>query len=259
MHKKKQSHYPIFIAILVLSVAGTALAASPDEIQVYNDAINKQGESSLDIHTNYVISGAKTAAWPGDTPSDHSFRVTPEFAYGLTENWEFGAYLPFLMESNGTKHIEGAKLRLKYLSAPKDSSFYWGLNGELGRVSFRSAEQNWNVELRPILGYRAEKWHFTVNPILGWALSGTQSRVPGFSPAFRVSYVLKEDLSVSLEHYADLGNLNNILPYSQQTHNTYAAIDTVVAGHNINFGVGKGWNANSDKWTVKAIINVPFK
>lgn len=246
-------------AISGLLLAGAALASSSDEIQVYDDEINKPGQVGLELHTNYVSSGAKTPAWPGDAPSDHSLRVTPEFSYGLTDTLEAGAYLPLLRESNGDSHLEGAKLRLKYISAPKDAPYYWGLNWELGRVTFRSAEQHWNMELRPIMGYKINKWQFAVNPMLEFALSGTHSNVPDFSPAVRASYELKEELSVSLEHYAGLGPLNNIAPYSQQTQNTYAVVDTVIAGYNVDFGVGKGWNANSDKWTIKAIINVPFK
>jgi len=246
-------------AISSLLLTGNALASSGDEIQVYDDAIGKPGEIGLDIHANYVPSGKKTPDWGGDAPSHHSFRVTPEFNFGLTETLEAGLYLPFLRESNGDSHLEGAKVRLKYLTAPKDSAYFWGLNGELGHVSLRSAVQRWNLEVRPIIGYKINKWQFTVNPILGFELSGTHSNVPEFEPAVRASYELHEDLSVSLEHYAGLGPLNNIAPYSEQSHITYVVVDTLVAGHNVDFGVGKGWNANSDKWTIKAIINFPIK
>jgi hypothetical protein len=257
MLNKKQLRSQIIIAILGLSAAKAALAATADEIQVYDDASAKVGAYELAVHVNHVMSGTQTPAWPGDAPSDHSSRITPEIAYGLNEHWDWGGYLPLLRESNGNTHLEGAKLRLKYVSAPKDSAFYWGLNGELGVVSVRSADHSWNTELRPILGYRGEKWHFTLNPIVGWTLASGQSRVPDFSPAFRASYALKEDLSVSLEHYADLGKLNNILPGDQQGHTTYAVVDTTIAGYDLNFGIGRG-NANADKWTVKAIIGVPL-
>jgi hypothetical protein len=249
----------IFVpAILGISLTGNVLAATGDEIQVYDDDINKPKEFSLELHSNYIISGSKTPAWEGDAPSHHSFRITPEFAYGLTETLEAGLYLPLLRESGQDVRLEGAKLRLKYLSAPKDVPYYWGLNGELGHVSLRSAEQHWNMELRPIFGYRMDKWQFTVNPTLEWALSGVHDNVPEFSPALRVSYALKEELSLSLEHYAELGKVNHLLPSSQQTQTTFIALDTNVSGHDLNFGVGKGWNGNSDKWTVKAIVNMPF-
>jgi len=245
------------IAAVVLLSGGAARAASNDEIQVYDDTINKPGELGVDVHTNYVVSGLKMPQWPGDSPSNHSFRATPEFNYGLSDGWDAGLYLPFLREANGGRHLEGVKLRLKYVSAPKDSVFYWGCNEELGRVSLRSSDQHWNLEVRPIFGYHMEKWHFTVNPALGVPLTGPGGSVD-FSPSLRVRYELREDFAFGVEHYAGLGNPFNPSPYDKQTQNTYVVVDSEVAGHAVNFGIGRGWNANSDKWTVKAIIGTVF-
>ncbi len=246
-------------AVLALLYAGAASASSNDEIQVYDDAINRPGEMGLDLHMNHVITGIKQPAWPGDAPSNHSTRLTPEFSYGLNEKWELGVYLPLLQTAGGARYAEGAKVRIKYL-APRedDESFYWGINQELGWVSLRSAEQHWNVEIRPILGWRTGKWHLTVNPIIGFELNGPNRENPDFSPAMRASYEVAPNLSVGVEHYAGLGKLEHISPYGQQSQNTYLVVDTELAGHAINFGVGKGWNASSDKWTVKAIIGSRF-
>jgi hypothetical protein len=249
----------IHFAAVCFLAAGTALAASNDEIEVYDDAINRPGETGLDVHTNYVVSGVRTPAWQGDDPANHSFRVTPEFSRGLPGNFEAGAYLPlFLRDGNGTGYIEGAKARLKYLSAPADSAFFWGINGEIGRVSLRSAEQNWNLEVRPILGYRFGKIKVSVNPILDWGISGNGNNVPVFAPAARAVYALGQDLSVGLEHYAVLGKTNAILPQEQQSQVTYAVLDTEVAKHSVEFGIGKGWTGNSDPWTIKTIIGSSF-
>lgn len=256
----------LLATILYLSAASTVWASSEDEIQVYDDAINKPGEFGLDVHTNYVISGITTPAWVGDAPANHSFRVTPEFSYGLTDTWELGAYLPMLQTADNNTYIEGAKVRAKYIPAHADSPFYWGINGELGRTSLRSNETNWNFELRPILGYRNGNWHFTVNPILDFELGQASPstapnparNAPEFAPAFRAVYSLGNDLDFGLEHYSELGNLNNILPYGQQGHVTFAVVDTQILGHDINFGVGRGNTSVSDPWTVKAIINFPL-
>ncbi len=56
-----------FILNIVLSLYATSLpinanAASADEIQVYDDAINKSGELNIDVHMNYVVSGIKDSA-----------------------------------------------------------------------------------------------------------------------------------------------------------------------------------------------------
>ena len=71
-------------------------AASSDEIQVYDDAINEVGELNVDVHVNYVANGVQASAYPREIPSNHDFRIPPEFAYGLTKNFEAGLYLPFI-------------------------------------------------------------------------------------------------------------------------------------------------------------------
>jgi hypothetical protein len=250
----------VAVAALQLAALGSfeARAASNDEIQVYDDAINKPGEWGLDTHLNYVASGITVPAWPGDAPSNHSFRATPELSYGVDGRWELGAYLPLLRTGSGANDIEGGKVRVKYMAPSDGGAFYWGINQELGWVSLRSAEQHWNVEIRPILGYRTGCWNLTLNPIIGIELNGPNGEIPDFSPAVRASCALGKTFSLGVEHYAGLGKLEHISPWAQQSQNTYLVMDTELAGYAINFGVGKGWNASSDRWTVKAIIGARF-
>ena len=253
-----RARYTLIAAALVLLSAGAALAASNDEIQVYDDAINKPGEWGLDTHINYVRSGVTAPAWPGDAPSNHSLRVTPELSYGLSETWELGAYLPLLRVADGTNYAEGAKVRIKYIAPAGDDSFYWGVNEELGRVSLRSAEQHWNLEIRPIMGFRSGKWRFAFNPIIGIEIASPNRNNPDFSPALSANYEVAKNLSLGVEHYAGLGKLEHISPYGQQSQNTYIVVASELGGCAINFGVGRGWNASSDKWTVKAIVGFRF-
>ncbi|MBI3523667.1 MAG: hypothetical protein HY066_03945 [Betaproteobacteria bacterium] len=89
-------------AFLCMFVAcASALAASSDEIQVYDDAINTPGETSVELHMNYVPSGLRTPAYSGEIPARHEFRLTPEFAYDLNQRWEAGFYLPAIRATGG--------------------------------------------------------------------------------------------------------------------------------------------------------------
>lgn len=241
-------------AVCMALACAQVRAASNDEIQVYDDAINTPGQWGLDTHINYVASGIQTPAWPGDAPSNHSLRVTPEFSYGLTSQWELGAYLPLLKTGDGTGYLEGGKLRAKYIAPSAGQAFYWGLNQELGWVSLRSAEQHWNMEIRPILGYRTARWNLTLNPIVELGLSGPGAPVANFSPAARASYAVDEALSVGVEHYAELGQFSHLAPYEQQSQATYLVMDAEAGGYAFDFGVGRGWTGASDRWTVKGII-----
>ena len=250
---KAMYKFKLILLALTMFTSAEVMAASADEIQVYDEAINKRGELNVDIHMNYVTSGIKTPAYSGEIPAHHNFRITPEFAYGYSYNIEGGLYIPAIRDANGNWFIEGAKLRLKYIGDNREQGLYWGFNEELGAVSKRTSEQRWNLEIRPIIGFKSENWNFTANPIIGFALSGN-SHIPGFSPALKVSRKVTEKTSLNIEHYVDLGEVNKM---SNQGHETYLTSDTEIFGHDINIGVGRGW-AGANNWTIKAIFNIPL-
>lgn len=236
-----------------MAVSTEAVAASADEIQVYDEAINKKGELNVDIHVNYVPSGVKTPAYDGEIPAHQNFRVTPEFAYGFSNNLEGGLYLPAIRDASGNWYAELPKVRLKYIGDNREQGFYWGINFELAPSTRRISEQRWNLETRPIIGYKTDDWNLTANPILGFALSGN-SHVPGFSPAFKVSRKATEKTWFSIEQYADFGSTNKM---SNQGQETYLTSDTEIFGHDLNIGVGRGW-AGANNWTIKGIFNIPL-
>ncbi len=244
-----------WIAGLALLMAlSSAYAASSDEIQVYDDAINKPGELSVDMHLNYVVSGVRQSSYPKEIPSNHDFRMTPEFAYGIDPNWEGGLYLPAIRSADGNWYAEGLKFRMKYIGTHDEIGPYWGVNGELGYSSHRTEEHNWNFELRPIIGYRTEAWAFALNPILGFPISGND-HTSSFSPGMKVGRKISQDTWLNLENYSDFGMLDNLRSRVQET---YLTVDTEVLGHELNFGVGHGWTHESNDTTIKAIISLPL-
>src|SRR6266705_2624207 len=96
-------------ALLLLLAPGHAKAA--DEIQVYNAEINRPGQFSLQLHGNFVPRGRTAAAFPGGMAPDRAFNGTPEFALGVTDFWEIGAYLPNAVTRGGDFETGGGKLR----------------------------------------------------------------------------------------------------------------------------------------------------
>ena len=95
------------VALLVLGGAATILAFAPpprafaadqvhDEIQVYNAEIADIGQWTLEQHLNYAATGQRDSEIPGGFTSNHALQGTPEFAYGITDWWEAGFYIPLL-------------------------------------------------------------------------------------------------------------------------------------------------------------------
>lgn len=255
---KGNSFWGTLLAAFFL-MTGLACGASSDEIQVYDDAINPPGEFGLEIHANYTAEGAREPAYPGDLSSHHLLRVTPEFSYGLTRIFEAGLYLPLALDGEGNFYGDGAKIRLKYIPGLESDRYFLGLNLELGRVSKRLEESHWNTELRPILGFRHAPFLVAFNPILGWSFSGGHSwQYPTFEPAIKVRFDIVEGIGIGVEHYADLGQIDRILPLDEQGHTLYGVIDVSKGLLDLNFGVGRGLTKSVDDWIIKAIISVPL-
>ncbi len=241
-----------------IGVACPPAAKAADEIQVYNAEINAPGTFSLQLHGNYVFDGAKTPDFPGGTPAHHAFNGTPEFAYGVEDWWEIGAYIPYEIDSHGNAQIGSVKLRSLFVSPDAaNRSFFYGLNFELGYYKASYDPNHVNMEMRPMLGWRANSWELIINPILGMSLSGS-NHTPDFDPAARLGYIVSPLWTVAVEHYAGLGPIDHINPMSQQSHETFLVVDYTGSPVGVNFGIGHGWNSASNDLTAKFIIDIGF-
>ena len=250
---------PVALMVALFAAAPSYVAAAPEEIQVYTDDVNAPGEFGLEMHVNYVLEGLRVPGYAGQLPTNHVLQVTPEFSYGFAKNWDAGLYLLSARASDGNLYANGGKLRVKYV-APANGALFWGINMEVGRTSKRVTESNTNIELRPIIGWRNDKWLVAFNPIIGAAVSGGVSREPSFSPAIKVARTVSEGVQVGFEHYADLGGIHHIPAFNQQDHTFYGVVDVEKKGFDINFGIGRATTGGTaDKWVAKMIIGIPFK
>ncbi|GAB4126497.1 MAG: hypothetical protein Fur0040_09150 [Sideroxydans sp.] len=241
-------------ALLLLGSSLLAQAA-PDEIQVYTEELNAPGEFGLEQHLNYTASGQQTPDYAGQMRSHHALQVTPEFSYGLTDTLEAGLYLPVAFTPGGYAYLNGLRLRLKYI-VPRDSATRWfhGLNVEVGRDEPRTSESLAGMELRPILGYRDERWLFSFNPILNMALSAGVSHAPQFEPSLKLTHRVGHGLRAGVEYYGEWGWLHDLS--GQRVHTIYAVADVERGKLDINVGIGHG--SAADRWVVKTIVALPF-
>jgi hypothetical protein len=246
-------------------MGSAANAALPDEIQVYTFDINAPREFGLEVHINTTPSGQRVPAYPGEVSTYHGWRLTPEFSYGLAKNWEAGLYVPTVRAADGSYYLAGAKLRLKWLplQAGQDGQdkggWFAGVNGELGRITRRFDTSRSNLELRFIAGWKNADWLLAVNPIFGWALSdGQREGTPEGTLSLKVARNVAQQLALGLEYYSAYGKVSQVLPLDERDNRLFLAIDYAGKPFAFNFGVGRGQTAGADKWTVKAIIDVPF-
>lgn len=250
------------IGMLLALVATGARADLTDEIQVYDDSINKRGQLGLELHLNTTLDGRTQPEWPREIPPNRGTRATMEWSYGLTDSLEAGLYLPFLRDSSGTTYFAGPRLRMKWIAfkpSEGDGGMFAGLNLEVGAVNERLEQGRPIVELRPILGYRDADWLVSFNPVLDKTFRShyVSSKVE-FAPSLKVARSIGGDNAVGLEYYDEMGPLDDFEPARKQSQQLFLAFDIGGVPVPFNFGIGRGLNAASDKWTVKAIFEVPL-
>src|ERR1700748_305675 len=99
------------LALAAAAVCGaTAPARAVDEIQVYNAEIAKVGQWTMQQHFNYAINGLKDPDFPGALVRNHALNGTPEFAYGVTDWFELGFYLPWAVDPDGRFWSDAGKI-----------------------------------------------------------------------------------------------------------------------------------------------------
>ena len=245
---------------LATTLAGPAWAVDPFEIQVYEGDINDPLQPGLELHSNFVASGRRASAFPGEAVPNHTWRTTLEPSLGLLEWWELGAYLQLATApSRSEAHFGGWKLRSKLIVPRRwTGAFTLGLNMEVGRGVAALGSDEWDTEFRPIVAYQRGRWFAAVNPIIGWALSGETSAVPELEPCAKLRWDTGHRFGVGLEYYAGLGRLDRILPAAQQEHFVYLVGDLLDGPIELNAGVGHGLTDASDAWTIKMIVGKAF-
>jgi hypothetical protein len=251
----------LVLCLLLLPVA-PAHAALPDEIQVYTDDINAPGEFGLEVHINTAPRGQRNAAWAGEVKNDHSLFITPELSWGLTDTMDAGIYLPTARDSaSGNFYAAGAKGRFKWLPIRGNEitgGAFAGLNLELARVAHRFEQYRSSAELRAMLGWRTPEWLLAVNPVLSWDLSDGAERRTGYGFGMKASRELGKGIAAGLEYYTDQGKLGQRQAWNQQDNKLFVVLDIDRKPWGFNVGVGKGLSKETEKLTLKGIVEIGF-
>ncbi|HWA70246.1 MAG TPA: hypothetical protein VG821_10500 [Rhizomicrobium sp.] len=246
-------HWLVFL-LLALLWPVPALALT-DEIQVYTGDIAAPGVFNLTWHNNYTPDGLKTADFSGALTDNRSLSGVTEWAYGVTDWFEAGLYLPlYAVTPDHGGQLNGFKLRTLFVSPDNaTSNFYYGVNFEFSFNSRHWDQRAQTGEVRPIIGYRMGKWSLTVNPILDNSYSGL-SRLD-FAPATRLDYAAGGDWTLAVEEYDDFGELRGFAPARDQSHQLFAVVDHAIGKVAVEAGMGFGLTPGTDKLTFKLILS----
>jgi hypothetical protein len=228
-----------------------------DEILVYNAEIAYVGQWTIQQHLNYAFVGQSQPEVPGGFASNHALQGSPELAYGITEWWEIGFYVPFAVNGDGILS-DGAKIRnLFVVPDAAKRSFFYGINFEIGYETSQFSATPWTLEIRPIMGVRNKEWEFIVNPIVDLSFGSSHGEAD-FLPAVRLARNLGQGRFIGLEYYADFGKIGDFLPLKEQSQQLFAVTDFKVNKIDVELGAGFGLTPGSDRFIVKAILGYAF-
>ena len=163
------------ILLALLAIPRLALAQA-DEIQVYDGGLAAPGVFNLTCHNNFTPKGVKTPAFPGAVTADKSLNGVPEWAYGVTNWFEAGLYLPLYSHDEDMGWgIDGFKLRTLFaVPNADDRTFFYGANFEFSFNAKRWDTTRFTSEIRPIIGWHLKPVDIIVNPIVDTAYDGLQ-------------------------------------------------------------------------------------
>ena len=251
--------------ITELSWAGAALAAlalSPaparaqaDEIQVYDGGLAPPGVFNLTLHNNFTPSGLKEPAFPGAVVSHHAWVGVPEWAYGVTDWFEAGLYLPlYSYDQDLGVTLNGFKLRTLFAVPHADErTFFYGVNFEFSYNAKHWDTKHFTSEIRPIVGWHLRPIDVVFNPILDTSWDGVGKLE--FVPSTRVAWNVSPTFAVALEEYADFGHVDGFLPSAQQAHQLFGVVDFSAGSVDVELGAGVGLSDGADNATLKLILS----
>jgi hypothetical protein len=239
---------------MILGMSGLALAQT-DEIQVYDAGLAAKRTFNLTLHNNFTPKGVKTPAFPGALVADKSFNGVPEWAYGVTDWFEAGLYMPlYSVGQNTGATLDGAKLRALFaIPHADDRRFFYGANFEFSLNAAHWDEHRITSEIRPIVGWHLHPIDIVLNPIVDTSYDGLKNLE--FAPAWRVACNLPAMWAVAVEEYADYGPLRQFNSPRDQVHQIYGVIDHSAKYLDIEAGAGFGVTNASDKLTLKLILS----
>jgi hypothetical protein len=245
--------FPVLAVLSLLCSAGAH--AQTDEIQVYNAEIAAPGVFNLTLHNNYTPDGRASPAFPGGIVPNQTLNGVPEWAYGVTDWFEAGLYLPlYSISGNGALTYNGFKVRALFVEPDAaNQRFFYGINFEFSWNTAHWDPSRHTQEIRPIVGWHLGAFDIIVNPILDNSYKGFDRL--DFAPATRLAYNLDKRWAIAAEEYADFGPLRALSSRSQQQHQLFGVVDFSGKPWSIEGGVGVGLTSATDHLVLKLILS----
>ncbi|PWT98243.1 MAG: hypothetical protein C5B52_12525 [Bacteroidetes bacterium] len=252
--------YAILLAACVTAFAETSFGQENYEIQVYASPTLQKGSTMVELHSNFTFGGT-TETINGVLPTDNVLHETIEITHGWTTWFETGFYFFTAWGSDGRTGYVGSHIRPRVM-VPVELHWPVGvsLSVEGGWQSREYSEDDWSLEIRPIVDKELGKFYVSFNPTFDKSFHGENKDIGFvFSPNLKASYNITKVIATGFEYYGSVGPLNHIDPYESQQHQLFAAVDLDWSPDwELNFGYGWGLTRSTDNSIFKIILGYRF-
>ena len=164
--------------------------------------------------------------FPGGIVPNHTLNGVPEWAYGVTDWFEAGLYLPlYSISGSGALTYNGFKVRTLFVKPDAaNQRFFYGVNFEFSceHRALGSKPQHAGDPRHHRLASRVIRDDRQSDP--RQFLPRDSARLD-FAPASRLAYNLNKTWAIAAEEYDDFGPLRGFHPASQQQHQLFAVFD----------------------------------
>ncbi len=226
------------------------------EIQVYGSETVAKQATMVELHSNYTFNGSKVVS-NKMLPTNHMLHETVEITHGFNDWFEVGFYLFNAIGSNNRTNYVGSHIRPRVRVPDK---WHWpvgvSLSTEAGFQKREYSEDDWSLEIRPIIDKSFNKVYLSFNPTIDKSLHGlNKSQGFIFSPNLKTSYDVTKIWALGFEYYGSLGQLYHFSPIKQQEHQIFLAADANFSPDwEVNFGFGHSFTKTADNSILKLIL-----
>ncbi|MFL5787943.1 MAG: hypothetical protein ACJ748_07815 [Flavisolibacter sp.] len=242
--------------ILLILISAHSFCQDNYEIQVYGSETVDKGSTMIELHSNYTFSGTRVIE-NSVYPSHHILHETIELTHGFSECFEIGFYLFNALGSNGRSGYVGSHIRPR-IAVPDKWNWPVGvsLSIEGGYQKKEYSEDDWSMEIRPIIDKTFEKFYVSFNPTFDKSLHGLNSNKGYiFSPNLKGSFAISRWWNMGVEYYGSVGTLFHFDPYQVQQHALFVAADFNFSPDiEFNMGYGFGLTKSTDSNIFKIIM-----
>jgi hypothetical protein len=256
-----RSLFGLFTVLIAAGLCSPLRAQDNYEIQVYGAETVEPGNTMVELHSNFTVSGSKTLM-DGMIPTNHAVHETIEITHGWNKWFETGFYIFTSYNQYGYGYgWVGDHIRPR-VRVPEEWKWPVGasVSFEFGYQRARYSPDTWTLEIRPIIDKQVGRWYLAFNPTFDRSFHGPSvSQGMVFSPNVKAGFDVTKKVNVGFEYYGSVGPVTNFDPVRDQMQQFFPCIDLNVSPKwEFNAGVGVGVTGATDHLIVKFILGRRF-